>query len=149
LSIREDSDITSVNNADHNPRRVTDMDVLIGMRFRVARVSAGLSQTVVADHLGITFQQVQKYERGANRIAATTLNKVAALFGVSILYFLEEESGEVASAEVPLRPKSTDLAMTKRGQRLLRFFAASPDKVQTAVFKLLQATGGDEGESDD
>ena len=87
------------------------MDALIGMRLRVARLSAGLSQTVVADHLGITFQQVQKYERGANRIAATTLNNVAALFGVSILYFFEEGSGEVASAEVPLRPKSTDLAM--------------------------------------
>jgi transcriptional regulator with XRE-family HTH domain len=125
------------------------MDALIGMRLRVARLSAGLSQTVVADHLGITFQQIQKYERGANRIAATTLNKVAALFGVSILYFLEEASGEVASEEVPLRPKSTDLAMTKRGQRLLRYYAASPDKVQTAVFRLLQATGSDEGDSDD
>ncbi len=119
------------------------------MRLRVARLSAGLSQTVVADHLGITFQQVQKYERGANRIAATTLNNVAALFGVSILYFLEEGSGEGPGEEVPLRPKSTDLAMTKRGQRLLRYFAASPDKVQDAVFRLLQSTGGDEGERDD
>jgi transcriptional regulator with XRE-family HTH domain len=125
------------------------MDALIGMRLRVARLSAGLSQTVVADHLGITFQQVQKYERGANRIAATTLNNVAALFGVSILYFLEEGSGEGPAAEVPLRPKSTDLAMTKRGQRLLRYFAASPDKVQDAVFRLLQSTGGDGGERDD
>jgi len=99
--------------------------------------------------LGITFQQVQKYERGANRIAATTLNKVADLFGVSILYFLEDGSGEVPSEEAPLRPKSADLAMTKRGQRLLRYFAASPDKVQNAVFRLLQATGSDEAEIDD
>lgn len=119
------------------------------MRLRVARLSAGLSQTVVADHLGITFQQVQKYERGANRIAATTLNNVAALFGVSILYFLEEGSGQGPAEEVPLRLKSTDLAMTKRGQRLLRYFTASPDKVQDAVFRLLQSTGGDEGERDD
>lgn len=125
------------------------MDALIGVRLRVARLSAGLSQTVVADHLGITFQQVQKYERGANRIAATTLNNVAALFGVSILYFVEEGSGKGTAEEVPLRPKSTDLAMTKRGQRLLRYFAASPDKVQDAVFRLLQSTGGDEGEGDD
>ncbi|MFP3547242.1 helix-turn-helix transcriptional regulator [Rhizobium sp. SIMBA_035] len=125
------------------------MDALIGMRLRVARLSAGLSQTAVADHLGITFQQVQKYERGANRIAATTLNNVAALFGVSILYFLEDGSGEGPAEELKPRPKSTDFALTRRGQRLLRYFAASPDKVQNTVFRLLQTTGGGEGESDD
>lgn len=53
------------------------IDVEVGARVRLQRKALGLSQTVLADALGLTFQQVQKYERGANRISASMLVKTA------------------------------------------------------------------------
>ena len=49
------------------------IDIYVGSRLRERRVSLGMSQTVLADRLGLTFQQVQKYERGANRLSASAL----------------------------------------------------------------------------
>ena len=60
-----------------NRRSANPLDVAIGARLRVRRRAAGLSQQKLAERLGVTFQQVQKYERGANRIAGSTLISIA------------------------------------------------------------------------
>ena len=66
------------------------IDIEIGKRVRRARVAAGWTQTQLADQLGITFQQVQKYEKGVNRIGGGRLYKIAHIVGVKITYFFDD-----------------------------------------------------------
>jgi transcriptional regulator with XRE-family HTH domain len=59
-------------------------DIEVGRRVRALRLERNMSQTALADRLGLTFQQVQKYEKGVNRIGAGRLQTIAEIFGVSI-----------------------------------------------------------------
>jgi len=73
-----------------NPTRgVTDIDTHIGNRVRAARQAQGMSQAILANALGITFQQVQKYENGSNRVSAARLYNIAHVLGMPITYFYE------------------------------------------------------------
>jgi transcriptional regulator with XRE-family HTH domain len=63
-------------------KRTPDLELAFGARIRAARVSAGMSQGELGAAVGISFQQVQKYEKGADRIAASTLQGLAAALGV-------------------------------------------------------------------
>ena len=72
------------------PRNSTPVDMHIGGRMRLRRTMLGLSQESLGDSLGLTFQQVQKYERGANRIGAGRLLQLANILGVSISCFYDE-----------------------------------------------------------
>jgi transcriptional regulator with XRE-family HTH domain len=71
--------------------RYTDLELAIGARLRARRRQLGLSQTDLAGKLGVSFQQVQKYERGANRIAASTLAVAAEALGTSVAWLIGEE----------------------------------------------------------
>jgi transcriptional regulator with XRE-family HTH domain len=71
------------------PRSPSSVDRHVGARLRAARLEAGKSQTEVADALGITFQQVQKYEKGVNRISAGTLYELSRFFAVPVQYFFD------------------------------------------------------------
>lgn len=77
------------------PRRNTlSADVHIGRRVRLARQAARMSSQALAKKLGVTFQQVQKYEKGKNRIAAAMLWEIAGIFGHDITWFIEGVGGE-------------------------------------------------------
>jgi transcriptional regulator with XRE-family HTH domain len=65
------------------------IDKHVGNRVRVRRLSVGMSQSRLAAALGITFQQVQKYENGTNRIGASRLHEIAGILGVGVTYFYE------------------------------------------------------------
>ena len=65
------------------------VDVLVGRRVRRRRKEIGITQQVLADQLGLTFQQIQKYERGSNRISASKLFEIAQALSVPIGYFFE------------------------------------------------------------
>jgi len=65
------------------------VDVLVGRRVRLQRRQLGLSQERLASSLGLTFQQIQKYERGANRISASKLYQIACCLQVEISYFFD------------------------------------------------------------
>jgi transcriptional regulator with XRE-family HTH domain len=65
-------------------RKPDPLDAMVGARIRALRVTRGLSQTDLADKLGVTFQQVQKYEKGANRIGASRLSRIANMLGVAV-----------------------------------------------------------------
>ena len=71
------------------PRQPSVVDKHVGARLRAARLEAGKSQTQVAEALGVTFQQVQKYERGANRISAGTLHELSRLFDTPVQFFFD------------------------------------------------------------
>ncbi|KQY99049.1 Cro/Cl family transcriptional regulator [Caulobacter sp. Root1455] len=82
--------------ADHEPHLV---DIHVGARIRLRRKAMGLTQTQLANSVGITFQQLQKYERGANRVSASKLYGMAVTLQISVAWFFEgmaslEDSGE-------------------------------------------------------
>ncbi len=68
---------------------LNEVDVFVGQRLRELRMLAGLSQSDVAAALGLTFQQLQKYERGFNRVSASRLYKLAQFFRVPVSVFFE------------------------------------------------------------
>jgi transcriptional regulator with XRE-family HTH domain len=67
-----------------NPKKTDPVDMEVGHRIRLHRLQSGLSQTELAKHLGVTFQQVQKYENGANRVGAGRLTKIAQVLGIPV-----------------------------------------------------------------
>ena len=73
------------------------VDVHVGSRVRQRRTLLGYSQERLGDALGLTFQQVQKYERGANRVGASRLQKIATVLGVSPSFFFNQENEERTS----------------------------------------------------
>ena len=73
-------------------RRTNSVDSHVGGRVRMRRLLIGMSQEKLAHGLGLTFQQVQKYEKGSNRIGASRLFELARILGVNIQYFFEELS---------------------------------------------------------
>jgi transcriptional regulator with XRE-family HTH domain len=75
------------------------IDVEVGARIRARRTTLGVSQTALAKSLGLTFQQVQKYEKGANRVSASTLVRVARELRVTVAFLVGEE-GQVSSVPV-------------------------------------------------
>jgi len=83
------------------------IDVHVGARLRRRRTLSGMSQTTLGDAIGLTFQQVQKYERGANRISASRLFDLSRLFDVPIEYFFDD---------MPTAVAASSLATKKRGK---------------------------------
>lgn len=76
------------------PKQTTDVDRLVGLRITALRKARGLSQTALGTAVGVTFQQVQKYEKGQNRVGAGRLREIARLLEVSVSAFFEEEAGD-------------------------------------------------------
>src|SRR5256714_12611645 len=80
------------------------IDIHVGSRIRLRRTLLGMSQEKLGEAIGLTFQQVQKYERGANRIGSSRLFDLARVLDVPVSYFFEEMTAETA-ARTPSRIK--------------------------------------------
>lgn len=74
--------MTPISARRLGPKKITPEDVAIGMRVRSLRNERKMSQTALADALSLTFQQIQKYELGRNRMSGSRIAEVAAIFGV-------------------------------------------------------------------
>lgn len=111
------------------------IDVRIGQRIRTRRLEIGMSQERLAELLGVTFQQIQKYERAKNRVAASRLYEISKALGVSPAYFYPDDSSQ---AKDPLR-FSEQLAMTERGVSVAKKFMALPLAAQAAFYSMLDA----------
>lgn len=113
------------------------LDLAIGARLRARRRQLGLSQTDLARKLGVSFQQVQKYERGSNRIAASTLAVAAAALETSVAWLVGEEG--------PGGDENDELfrALARPGAiEMLRAFNAVADaRVRTALLALVLEMG--------
>ncbi|MCZ6720332.1 MAG: helix-turn-helix domain-containing protein [Proteobacteria bacterium] len=81
------------------------VDIHVGKRVRLRRTLLGMSQQEVGAALGLTFQQVQKYERGTNRIGSSRLYRLAGLLDVPVSYFFEDMPEEVAAHSHPASPE--------------------------------------------
>jgi transcriptional regulator with XRE-family HTH domain len=109
-------------------RRPNPVDIHVGTRVRLRRKQLGVSQERLADALGLTFQQVQKYERGANRISASKLWDTAGFLSVPIAFFFEGLAERAASGMAePERPAFLhDLALDRDATDLMTAFTAIP-----------------------
>ena len=111
---------------DEGPHPV---DRHVGLRIRMRRKEIGVSQERLAEALGITFQQVQKYERGANRVSASKLWEIAQALKTSVSYFYEGLGGDDQPAA-----QTQDFMLTAEGLELM---AAFPRITQPALRRKL------------
>ncbi|CAO4140450.1 helix-turn-helix domain-containing protein [Methylorubrum aminovorans] len=105
------------------PKRTTEQDRIVGERIVALRRAKGMSQTALGMAVGVTFQQVQKYEKGANRVGAGRLQEIAQLLGVPISAFFDEGDGPVAVGQAEV----FGLLRTPGAVDLLRAFDAVED----------------------
>lgn len=121
------------------------IDIHVGSRVRMRRMMVGMSQEKLGEALGLTFQQVQKYEKGTNRIGASRLHQIASALGVQIEFFYEGApvaEGVPASgfAEAPNPPYMNDFLSTSDGLQLMRCFVRVRDpRVRKRIVELVEA----------
>src|SRR3954452_23729147 len=86
------------------PTKIPDpLDTMVGARIRVFRIHRRISQTDLAEQIGVTFQQVQKYEKGTNRIGASRLSRIASVLGVAVGELFESSGHKADDASSPFR----------------------------------------------
>ena len=119
------------------------IDVFVGARIREARLLRALSQEKLGDKLGLTFQQVQKYEKGTNRVGASRLHQIGTVLGIAAGDFFPPQ-GEAA----PLVVATEGSAQTRGELELLRDFRKASPKLQqmllSAAHQTASACAGDE-----
>jgi transcriptional regulator with XRE-family HTH domain len=131
------------------------VDLHVGARIRLRRRMQGVSQEKLADALGLTFQQVQKYERGANRVSASKLYEIAAALRAPVSYFFDGLADPASDQGVEQRPSDEQTVhtflMTAEGLELARLFPGlSRGRVRRRFLDLMRAlTGADDVEDDD
>ena len=123
------------------------VDVHVGARIRVRRKLLGISQERLADALGLTFQQIQKYERGANRVSASKLFETAAALEAPVSYFFEGlEGGAAEIAEDGAGEAVRAFLSTNEGLELAQLFPRIPrGLMRRQVLELVRALAEDEG----
>jgi transcriptional regulator with XRE-family HTH domain len=128
------------------------IDVHVGARLRARRTLLGLTQMALGDAMGMTFQQLQKYEKGSNRISASRLYDVSKLMDVDIGYFFDE-MGQAIESESPAQlsrqkskrsprkpPKSEDPLHRRETLELVRaYYRITDPKIRGHVRKLFQS----------
>jgi transcriptional regulator with XRE-family HTH domain len=122
-------------------RGATNIDKHIGHRLRARRMMLHMTQTDLAKLLGVTFQQLQKYEKGTNRLRASTLPKLASALNVPIVYFFEGAPTEHADLHEP-KMAWTEFLATHDGLALFESFRSIENKsLRRAVVDLVKRMG--------
>jgi transcriptional regulator with XRE-family HTH domain len=116
-----------------------DIDRRVGARLRERRLLLGMSQQQLADALGITFQQVQKYENGANRISASRLWDISRRLDVPIEWFFGIDAG--TSKPAPPRALDPDLSKRETLELVRNYFGIQNPEIRRALIALARAAG--------
>ena len=115
---------------NNKPRSPHPTDTHVGRRIRIRRTLAGFSQTKLADELDLTFQQLQKYESGANRVSASRLWAISQILDVPIAFFFSG-LGDEAADEIEISTKRETL-------ELVRNFHSCPPAVRKNLSGLVR-----------
>lgn len=120
------------------------VDKHVGSRVRMRRVLIGMSQEKLGEALGITFQQIQKYEKGTNRIGASRIQQIATVMAVPVSYFFDDAPGseprQDGFAEAPGSDYVVDFLTTNEGLQLNKSFVRISDpKVRRKIVDLVSA----------
>lgn len=122
---------------------MTNVDVLIGARIKGRRIALKISQTKLAEAVGVRFQQVQKYESGANRVSASRLLLIAETLGVPISYFFQgldsaNASHDETGAELTRSTAPMNALSDARVSEILALVETLPTEQQMAVLAFLR-----------
>ena len=118
------------------------IDIHVGHRVRLRRTLLGWSQEKLAQALGLTFQQVQKYERGANRVSASKLYEIARTLQTPVTYFFDglADAGEIEHGDVLSEQAVSDFLLTSEGMELAALFPRiRRGPVRRRILELLRA----------
>ncbi len=120
----------------HNKRAAGKPDLELGKRIRLRRVEQKISQAELGDRLGVSFQQVQKYEKGVNRVGASRLQQIATALDVPVTFFYEGDGGTRQVESLLFLDSAFSL-------RLLRAYAKIEDqRVQRQFVSLMENVAG-------
>ncbi|WP_075997794.1 helix-turn-helix domain-containing protein [Salaquimonas pukyongi] len=125
-------------------RKPNPIDIHVGSRIRLRRTMLGLSQEKLGDALGITFQQIQKYEKGANRVGASRLQEISRVLKTPVAFFFEGAPGQDTSdagfKETSSANYVVDFLSSNEGLQLNRAFVKIEDpKVRKKLVELAKA----------
>jgi len=136
---------------EQGKRQPSPVDVHVGAQVRQRRVMQGMTQTDLGDALGLTFQQVQKYEKGVNRVGSSRLFKLSQVLDVPIGYFFEDMPPEVAASPLPAKgrgkakePISHDPALMAKQETLelvRAYYKIENANVRKRVYDLIKGVG--------
>jgi len=137
-------------------KQASQIDAHVGNRVRIRRMLINMSQEKLGDSLGLTFQQVQKYERGVNRIGAGRLYEIAKILGVKIDYLYEGIEDQLTGpqrgfAEEGSAPPVMEFVSSGEGMQLsLAFMKIKDSKVRKRVLDLVKSIADEsrEGETE-
>jgi len=140
---------------ERSSRRPNPIDAHVGTRVRLRRMLLGMSQEKLGEHLGLTFQQVQKYEKGVNRIGASRLFDLARVLGVPVQFFYDElpaanvqALAAVGFGERPADSYVVEFLASREGLELNKAFVGISDaRVRRAIVELVRALSGPDAES--
>ena len=120
-------------------RETNEVDKFVGERIRLYRAMLGVSQQKLADGLGVTFQQLQKYERGENRIGAGRLLMVATTLGIPVTFLLDEK-GFSQRYEDGIPSAADMLELSREGYHISRAFSQIVDpEIRRSITSLVQS----------
>ncbi|MEO0937986.1 MAG: helix-turn-helix transcriptional regulator [Pseudomonadota bacterium] len=112
------------------------VDKHVGQRIRQRRWLIGMTQQKLAETVGIKFQQIQKYETGANRVSASRLWDIGEAMGVPVAFFFDGLQSDNAPAARPAEAVPTDLMQDKEALDLVRSYYAIPENQRRRLFEL-------------
>ena len=126
--------------SDFPVRKPNDVDAHVGARLRQRRMLLGISQEQLAEMLGLTFQQVQKYERGTNRVSASRLFQLARALDTPITWFFEDMEADRASAREKTEGEESDPMSRRETLELVRVYSRIDDrKVRKKLYEMAKA----------
>lgn len=131
-----------------NKKKPNPIDIHVGGRIRLRRNMLGMSQERLGENLGITFQQIQKYEKGTNRVGASRLQAIASFLEVPVSFFFEDAPGGLAGegfAEASQTTYVVDFLSSTEGLQLNRAFVKIADpKVRRRIIDLVRSLADEE-----
>jgi transcriptional regulator with XRE-family HTH domain len=128
-------------------RRISSMDIHVGRRVRAARIAQGVSQEELGNAVGVTFQQIQKYEKGINRIGTGRLHDFAKFLQVPVTYFFEGAGKDPSTASASGLSAITEALSTKEGVRIaIALSRITNPALRRRIADVLEAIVHDESE---
>ena len=128
-----------------NQRSTGKHDFELGMRIRLRRVEMKISQSELADKIGVTFQQVQKYEKGVNRVGAARLQQIATALDVPVTFFFDDDGLGKRASDGKREVESLLFLDSSFSLRLLRAYASVKNqKVQRQFVSLIESIAANE-----
>jgi transcriptional regulator with XRE-family HTH domain len=128
-----------------NQRGAGKQDVELGRRIRLRRVEVDISQSELADKIGVTFQQVQKYEKGVNRVGAARLQQIATGLDVPVTFFFDDDGLGKSASDGKREVESLLFIDSAFSLRLLRAYASVKNqKVQRQFVSLIESIAANE-----